>query len=97
MRNGHVMRASQTPASTASFEKNPASGGSPASASVPTMKSTPVCGITRKSPPIRKISFVPTAWITAPAPRNRSALNRPCVRRCRTLAYAAPAPAAAIM
>ena len=91
------MSASQTPARIASLEKKPARGGSPASASVPTMKTTPVCGIARKSPPIRKMSFVPTAWITAPAPRNRSALKRPCVRRWSTLAYVAPAPAAAIM
>ena len=89
--------ASHTPPSTASFEKNPASGGTPARASVPTMKTMPVCGIARKRPPIRKTSLVPTAWMTAPAARNRSALNRPCVSRCRNPAAAAPAPAAAIM
>src|SRR5712692_6298107 len=96
MRKGPRSSASQTPARLASFEKKPASGGTPASASVPTTKTTPVCGILRKRPPIRKMSLVPTAWITAPAARKRSALNTPWVKRCRTLASAAPAPAAVI-
>ena len=86
-----------TEASTASFEKNPASGHTPARASVPTMNTTPVCGITRQSPPMRKMSLVPTAWMTAPAPRKSSALKTPCVRRWKKPAALAPAPAAAIM
>ena len=43
------------------------------------------------------MSLVPTAWMTAPAARNKSALKSPCVSRCRNPAGDAPAPAAAIM
>ena len=42
-------------------------------------------------------SLLPTAWITAPAPRNSSALKIPCVSRCENPAPASPAPMAAIM
>ena len=44
-----------------------------------------------------KMSLVPTAWITAPAPRKSSALKTPWVSRCRKPADAKPAPIAAIM
>ena len=61
------------------------------------MNTMPVCGMARNNPPIRKMSLVPTAWMTAPAARKSSALKRPCVIRWRKPASAAPAPAAAIM
>src|SRR5207247_6652485 len=78
--NGTERCACSTPASTASFEKKPGSGHTPASASVATRNDPPTHGRCPKSPPIRNTSLVWKWWITMPAPRNSSALNTPCVR-----------------
>ena len=43
-------------------------------------------GIFRASPPISQMLLVCTAWITAPAPRNSSALKKACVNRWNILA-----------
>ena len=98
-----------------SFEKNPASGGTPAIASVAIHMKTNVRGMNFRSPPWFRMSFGSpwcaspcpspwpsspcahawcTAWITAPAPRKRSALKKACVIRWKTPAVNAPTPTA---
>ena len=67
--------------STASLEKKPASGGTPASAASPSVIVAKVTGISRRSPPMSGIRLVPTAWMTEPAARNSSALNAAWVSR----------------
>ena len=56
-----------------------------------------VAGIYRRSPPMYRISKVPLAWFTLPAPRNSSALNTACVTRWKMAGANAPIPSAAIM
>ena len=79
----------------ASFEKKPAKPRSgrkrpsapkekptPVSASVPMIIISQVIGIMRNSPPILRMSCSSwTPWITAPEPRNKSALKKACVNR----------------
>ncbi len=66
----------------ASFEKKPANGGMPASASEPTTAVQYVIGMYLRSPPIRRRSCSWwSAMITDPAPRNSSALKNACVIR----------------
>ena len=61
----------------ASFDQNPAKGGTPAMASQPTMKVAAVTGIHLRSPPIRFMSCSSwRPWITEPAPRKRRALKK---------------------
>src|SRR3972149_1374723 len=57
------------------FEKNPLTGMMPAGARAPISIAREVQGITFPSPPICRMSFVWTAWITEPAERNRRALK----------------------
>ena len=97
MANGIDSPPTQTPARISSFEKKPPKNGTPASDSVPMRNTIAVWGIVRTRPPMRKMSLVPTAWMTAPAPRKSSALKTPCVSRWRNPAHAKPAPIAAIM
>ena len=64
-----------------SLEKKPANGGTPAKATVPTMKTQKVTGIGSRRPPISLMSFEWTEWITDPAARNSRALKNACVNR----------------
>ena len=65
-----------------SFEKKPANGGMPTSASEPIRKAVRVCGSTFPSPPIRRMSCSPErAWMMIPAARKSSALKKACVIR----------------
>ncbi len=63
------------------MDQNPANGGTPASAREPIRNVQNVMGIFLRRPPISLMLFVWTAWITAPDPRNRSALKNACVNR----------------
>ena len=64
-------------------------------ASQPNMNVQPVIGITLRSPPILRMSVSPArACITAPAPRNISALKKACVTRWKMPAEYAPTPCA---
>ena len=66
----------------ASFEKNPANGGTPASASEPMIAVTHVIGMYFAKPPILRISCSwCSAMITEPAHRNSKALKNACVVR----------------
>jgi len=57
-----------------------------------------VMGVLRRSPPILRMSCSPLqAWMTLPAPRNRSALKKACVTRWKMPAEKAPTPTAKIM
>src|SRR5437867_5899319 len=52
-----------------------------------------VTGMRRRRPPILRMSCSPWhPWITEPAPRNRSALKKPCARRCMIPAATPPTP-----
>ena len=65
-----------------SFEKKPAKGGMPTSASAPTRKTVRVRGSAFPRPPIRRMSCSPArAWMTIPAARKSSALKNACVIR----------------
>ena len=65
-----------------SFEKKPANGGMPTSASAPARKHHFVNGITLPRPPILRMSCSPaSAWITRPAVMKSSALKKACVIR----------------
>ena len=71
-----------TPARIASLLKKPANGGMPAIARVAMTNVACVHGMCRSSPPIFLMSCSPDmAWMTEPAPRNRSALKKACVMR----------------
>jgi hypothetical protein len=89
--------ASHTPARIASLEKNPDMGQIPDRARVPIRNKSAVRRIGLHRRPMRKMSFVPRAWIRAPAARNSKALKNACVTRWKNAAPAAPAPTAAIM
>jgi hypothetical protein len=65
-----------------SFEKKPANGGIPTSASEPIRNTVRVCGIERPIPPILRMSCSPVSeWISRPAERKSSALKNACVIR----------------
>ena len=65
-----------------SFEKKPANGGIPTSASPPIHIASAVSGISLRRPPILRMSCSPpSAWMTMPAPMNSSALKKACVIR----------------
>ena len=82
----------------ASFEKKPANGGMPASASEPTSAVPHVIGITLRRPPIRRRSCSwCIAMITEPAARNSSALKNACVIRWKIAAEYAETPSATVM
>jgi hypothetical protein len=84
---------SNTAARIASFEKNPASSGTPAIAKVATRKVQYVIGIFRERPPIRRRSCSPpSAWMTEPEPRNRQALKKAWVTTWNIPATNAPTP-----
>ena len=86
---------SNAAARMASFEKNPASSGTPAIARVATRNVTYVIGIFRESPPIRRRSCSPPrAWMTDPEPRKRHALKKACVTTWNIPATKAPTPQA---
>ncbi len=53
----------------------------PARAKVPTMKVRAVSCISPARPPISRMSWVCTAWMTAPEPRKSRALKKPWVHR----------------
>ena len=61
--------------------QKPASGKTPARLSAPVRKSAYVHGCTRRSPPMKRMSKVPAAWFTLPAPRNSSALKKAWLKR----------------
>src|SRR5690606_36880297 len=86
-----------------SFEKNPANGQMPAIASVPIHIVTQVTGMYFFSPPMLRMSCASAwlcvwcsasciAWMTAPEPRNSSALKKACVIRWKMPAANAPTP-----
>ena len=78
--------------------KNPANGGMPAMARTATANVACVRGRWRRRPPILQMFCSPDiAWMTEPAPRNRSALKKACVMRWKMEAENAPTPAASIM
>jgi len=58
------------------LEKKPLNGTMPASARQPRSMVSDVMGMCLRSPPMNRMSFVSTAWITLPALRNRSALKK---------------------
>ena len=65
-----------------SFEKKPANGGMPTSASAPARKHHFVNGITFPSPRIFRMSCsFASAWIARPAVMKSSALKKACVMR----------------
>ena len=58
------------------MDQKPASGGTPAMASQPTMNVTAVIGISLASAPIRRMSCSSCMpWMTEPEPRKRLALK----------------------
>ena len=77
-----------------SFEKKPANGGTPTSASEPARKSHFVCGISFPIPASLRMSCSPaSAWIARPAARKSSALKNACVSRWNMPLEYAPSPA----
>ena len=77
-----------------SFEKNPAKGGMPMSASDPIRKAIFVTGSSRPTPASLRMSCSPArAWMTTPAARKRSALKNACVIRWNIAFPYAPRPA----
>ena len=65
-----------------SFEKKPANGGIPTSASAPARKHHFVNGITCPRPRMLRMSCSPeSAWIARPAVMKSSALKKACVIR----------------
>ena len=64
-----------------SLEKNPANGGTPASASEPITKVAYVSFMCFRRPPMSLMLLEWAAWITEPAPRNSNALKNACVNR----------------
>src|SRR5690606_27115553 len=76
-----------------SFDQKPASGGMPAMAKVAMPMVVAVMGMRLARPPILYMSCSSDmAWITDPAPRNRSALKKAWVMRWNTPATYAVAP-----
>ena len=71
-------------ATISSFDQNPASGGTPASAREPMMNVAYVIGMNLRRPPISNMSLLCTAWITEPEPRKSRALKKACVQRWKT-------------
>lgn len=68
----------------ASFEKNPARKGMPASARLPIMRQDEVNGISLWSPPIFRMSCSSfRLWIIEPEHRNSMALKKAWVQMCR--------------
>ena len=68
-----------------SLEKNPAQMGMPEMARTPTPETMCVNGMDFRSPPIWRTSCSScSAWITAPAARNSSALKNAWVSRWNT-------------
>ena len=62
---------------TSSFAQKPASGGTPAIASQPTMNVAAVIGIALRRKPMYRMSCSSCMpWMTDPEPRNRSALKK---------------------
>ena len=68
-------------ASISSLLKKPENGGIPDMARHATRNVMCVTGRYLRRPPMWLISLLCTAWMIAPAPRNRSALNMACVNR----------------
>ncbi len=83
--------------SISSLLQNPESGQMPARLSEPMRKVAYVHGITLRRPPIRRISNVPVAWFTLPAPRNSSALKKAWLNRWNMPTATPPAPSPSIM
>ena len=77
--------------------QNPASGGTPTSAPRPIVMPQNVPGMPRRSPPMRDMRLVPTAWMTDPAARKSSALNAAWVNRWNSAAADDPTASAPIM
>src|SRR2546422_11679493 len=89
---GFADPVSKVTAKMSSFEKNPLNGMIPARARHPISIVREVHGIDLRSPPIARMSFVWTAWITDPAARKRRALkNAWFVRWNRAALYPAVA------
>ena len=78
--------------SSSSFDQKPASGGTPARASDPIRNVQNVMGNLFRSPPISLMLFECTAWITAPDPRNSSALKNAWVNRWKNPAVRPAGP-----
>jgi len=77
-----------------SFEKKPANGKMPTSASDAARNIQRVHGISFPMPPIFLMSCSPAnAWMTRPAPMNSSALKKACVIRWNMPFEYAPTPA----
>ncbi len=73
-------------------------GQNPIRATVPIHMSHFVFGRAEPSPPMRRTSCSPPrAWMTMPAPRNRSALKNACASRRYMPAEYAPTPTAVNM
>ena len=76
-----------------SFEKKPANGGMPTSASEPIRNAHFVRGINLPIPPILRMSCSPaSAWMTSPAAMKSSALKNACVIRWNSPFAYAPSP-----
>src|SRR5690242_6782665 len=88
-----IGECSYAAARIASLLKNPENGGMPEIATHAQHIVQNVIGIFLRRPPIWRMSCSPSsAWITLPAPRNRSALKNACVTTCHTPAPYAPDP-----
>ena len=90
--NSQVWPVSWATTRSSSFDQNPASGKMPASASDPMSIVQNVIGIGFRRPPMSLMLFECTAWITAPAPRNSSALKNACVNRWKKPAVMPSSP-----
>ena len=78
-----------------SLLQKPANGGTPAMASQPMMNVIAVTGMILRSAPMRRMSCswcIP--WMTAPEPRNSSALKNAWVTMWKMAAVYAPEPTA---
>src|SRR5580765_6146916 len=83
----------QASARISSLLKKPEKNGTPAIASVATAIVACVHGSLGASPPMFRMSCSSeSAWITEPAPRNRSALKNACVMTWKMPAPNAPTP-----
>ena len=81
---------SATAINISSLLKNPESGAIPATTAAPIRKEIVVIGMAFLNPPIFHMEVSPfRLCIILPAPRNKSALDKPCATRCN---IAAPAP-----
>ena len=80
-----------------SLLKKPEKPGTPAIASVAIRKVTKVIGIFFRRPPISRMSWLWTAWMTDPEPRKRHALKNAWVVRWNSPAVKPPTPSPMIM